>query len=272
MLCWSHGERKWIEVKAVDLSRREVLSRNIIVSLPQDLGVKISSAIGVGRIAESYRTGESAVGKLALYEIDLEKPLCRLCPAHVTDLIELRSSWIRGPEIGLAYDLGIGENLLKRVSGSIMILGESLNSMAVALIAYRSGVSIYTLRRKIPGVRVHMLTQDSWDEAKVREFYIGGRLSDDEKSFLEEKLSHARKIKLFYHPLMKGSRFILSLGESITLRRISHPRVSSRSISLASRLYRLASEKYLVTVTPGTEIPENIYTIINFRREKEQKQ
>lgn len=272
-MCWSHSERKWIEVKTIDLSRKEVLSRNILATISQDLGVQPNRAIGIGRIAEAYRTGESIVGKLALYEIDLDKPLCKLCPAHALEIVELRSSWIRGPETGLIYDLGLGESLVKKIRGSLMILGESLNTIAVALVAERSGVNIYSLKRRIPGVRTHIVSLDSWDELKVRDFYIGGRLSDEERSFLEERLIHANRIRIFYHPLLRGSKFLLSLAENIVLRRVSKPIITKRTILLTHKLYKLATDRYIISVKPGSDIPENIYAIIDFgsKRDREAK-
>ncbi len=265
MLCLDINQRKWVEAKTLDLSRKEVLGRNFYVSIPQDLGIKISKGVGVGRIAETYISAESAVGKVGFYEIDLGHPLCKLCPAEIEALIEISENWVNKPEISLLYELGIAYSIVRRALGSILILGESLSALATALVAERVGVSVYTLKRRFPSVKTHQLTIDTWDEHRTRNIFIGGLLSDEERSLLENKLSHARKINIYFHPLMRGSKMILSLGEHLVLKRPRRPIISLSLLDLAKKLYRLALEKYLYIVKPGETIPENTYVIVDFR-------
>ncbi|MGC9148806.1 MAG: hypothetical protein ACP5GI_05140 [Sulfolobales archaeon] len=271
MLCLDINHRKWIEAKTLDLSRKEVLGRNFYVSIPQDLGIKISKGIGVGRIAETYISGESAVGKIGLYEIDLGHPLCKLCPAEIEALIEIREQWINKPEIALLYELGTAYSIIKETLGSILILGESLSALATALVAEKAGVSVYTLKRRFPGIKTHQLTIDTWDEHRTRNIFIGGVLSDEERVLLEDKIYHARKISIYYHPMMRGSKMILSLGEHIVLKRPKKPVIKIPLLDLAKKLYRLAQEKYLYIIKPGESLPENTYVVIDFREKPRRK-
>ena len=265
MFCLDISQKKWIDVKSIDLGRRNVLGRNFYVSIPQDLGVEPAKGYGIGRIAETHISGESVIGKIGLYEIDLRSPVCKLCPAELESVFELRETWVSRPEIALLHELGIAYRVVREIVGSVLVLGESVSSLAMALVAERFGALVYTLRRKIPSVKTHQLTIETWDELRARNIFIGGNLSDEEKLFIEEKLSHARKAVIYYHPLMRGSKIALSLGEHLVLKRPRKPLVSPRLLPLASKLFRLAHDKYIYVVRPGENLPEKMYVVIDFR-------
>jgi hypothetical protein len=265
MLCWDHSEKKWIERKSVDLRRREVLGRNMFITIPQDMGVNVSKAIGIGRIAEAYGGRESIVGKITLYEIDLSDPICKLCPAHPIELVELRERWVKGPETSLIYDVGLAERMLRRVTGSLMVLGESISSIIFANVAERKDVAVYTINRKIPGVRTHTLSLESWDEHKVRHILVSGRLSEEEKIFVEEILHKAVKVTLIFHPIFRGQKIQLSIGGNISIRTLSKPLINPGTVYMARKIFRKISQN-LAIVKPGENVPDNIYTVIDFTR------
>ncbi len=272
MLCLDLGQRRWIEAKSLDLRRRNVLGRNFYVSIPQDLGTRLTKGVGVGRIAETYISGESVVGKIGVYEIDLEHPLCKLCPAEIEAMVDLGEQLINRPETALLYEVGVAYRVARDVMNNILVLGDSLSSLAMAMVAERLGLLVYTLKKRFPGVKTHQLSIDTWDELKTRNVFIGGVLSDEERIFIEDKISRAKKTNIYYHPLMKGVKITFSPGDHVVLKRPRRLIIKSSLVSIAKKLFKLGLEKYLYVIKPGESIPENTYVIIDFRERPREKE